>query len=80
MKYSRVMVFLEAIPILQREENRRALDFISFPHMKQEVQRSIIERHLTGGKPVLDGRAMAAKYSRYVKRKDQPWPKALSKS
>lgn len=66
-----------AIDIILTEENRRLIDFqmIASPHFKEDDRRRRYEYYVGGNEPVLDSRAMAMKYSRHVRRKDQPWPK-----
>jgi len=76
MKYSRVVAFTKAIKKLEREENNRMLDFISFPHLTKESREKIIKHYFPNIHEYSksDGKAMLLKYAKHVRHKGQEWP------
>ena len=53
------------------------IDFISFPHTKKEYRQHVINAYVMNRRVNVQGdaKALSARFSSHVKKKDQPWPK-----
>ena len=74
---SEIVEFYLAIKQIDDEEIQKQLDVISFPHVKQDARKRIINRYYGDiQQQSLPGtKTMALRYASNVKKKGQEWPK-----
>ena len=75
--FNEVVQYYKILELFKREEAQRMIDFISFPHTKKEYRQHVINAYVMNRRVNVQGdaKALSARFSSHVKKKDQPWPK-----
>jgi len=79
-KFGDLLKYYRAIDDMEKEENQRMIDIISFPHANKQTRQRILNTYLKQQKQNAgDGKIMALRFGHMTKKIGQKWPGEKSK-